>query len=280
MASQSSNSGNGKTKAAVGTSPAGKTLTDGVYVAGRNLAMGGLGSLGGHQFIVLIPSDPAKFTNVEPLGNGVQGIVIGAYNQSGRLQYAFNAPSDSDALEAYLTGTGNALGLEIAMVEISKAGKPVDGVITAVLDAAARYEAEEMKRPINYPPGPREQFSTGCLNSNSWAQSVIQNAVGTGVVQQDFPGIDTCKENQIDPSYFTMAAAPSAPVPLPTAIPAPVAAVVPTTRTYIVKNGDSLAKIAHHYYGDAQKWPDIYKANKAKIANPKLIRPGDKLTIP
>lgn len=52
------------------------------------------------------------------------------------------------------------------------------------------------------------------------------------------------------------------------------------TRTYTVVSGDSLSKIAKREYGDAQKWPRIYDANRDKISNPDLIHPGQVLTIP
>lgn len=50
--------------------------------------------------------------------------------------------------------------------------------------------------------------------------------------------------------------------------------------TYTVKSGDSLSKIAKHFYGDASKWHRIYDANKDKIKNPDLIHPGQEFTIP
>jgi len=54
-----------------------------------------------------------------------------------------------------------------------------------------------------------------------------------------------------------------------------------TPRTYTVKAGDSLSKIAKAVYGDAKKWKQIYEANKAVIGNnPDLIKPGQVLTIP
>ena len=51
-------------------------------------------------------------------------------------------------------------------------------------------------------------------------------------------------------------------------------------QTYIVKAGDSLSKIARHFYGDASKWKKIHAANADKIPNPDLIHPGLQLTIP
>jgi len=51
-------------------------------------------------------------------------------------------------------------------------------------------------------------------------------------------------------------------------------------KTYVVKSGDSLSKIAKEILGDAKRWPEIYEANKALIGdNPNLIHPGQKLII-
>ena len=52
-------------------------------------------------------------------------------------------------------------------------------------------------------------------------------------------------------------------------------------RTYVVKAGDSLSKIAKNLYGDAKRWPEIYEANKDLIGdNPNLIHPGQEYRIP
>lgn len=53
-----------------------------------------------------------------------------------------------------------------------------------------------------------------------------------------------------------------------------------TGTTYTVKAGDSLSKIAKHFYGDPGKWKKIHAANSDKIPNPDLIHPGLQLTIP
>jgi nucleoid-associated protein YgaU len=51
-------------------------------------------------------------------------------------------------------------------------------------------------------------------------------------------------------------------------------------KTYTVKKGDNLSKIAKQFYGDAGKWKKIHAANSDKIPNPDLIHPGLQLTIP
>jgi nucleoid-associated protein YgaU len=56
-------------------------------------------------------------------------------------------------------------------------------------------------------------------------------------------------------------------------------AVEPTV-FYTVKKGDSLSKIAKAHWGDANKWPKIFEANKEVIKNPDLIYPGQQLRIP
>ena len=52
------------------------------------------------------------------------------------------------------------------------------------------------------------------------------------------------------------------------------------TKIYEVKPGDSLSKIAKQEYGDANKWPQIFEANKDILKDPNKIYPGQKLKIP
>ncbi|MEJ2209222.1 MAG: LysM peptidoglycan-binding domain-containing protein [Anaerolineae bacterium] len=49
---------------------------------------------------------------------------------------------------------------------------------------------------------------------------------------------------------------------------------------YVVKSGDTLSKIAEEVYGDANRWREIFRANKDQIDNPSIIRPGWELVIP
>lgn len=47
-----------------------------------------------------------------------------------------------------------------------------------------------------------------------------------------------------------------------------------------VKSGESLSKIAKHYYGDPMKYTEIFDANRGVLDNPDLIHPGQVLVIP
>jgi nucleoid-associated protein YgaU len=66
----------------------------------------------------------------------------------------------------------------------------------------------------------------------------------------------------------------------PASGPAAPAAEAAGETIYVVKSGDTLSGIAKKVYGKAGRWPEIYEANRDRIENPKLIRPGWKLRIP
>jgi LysM repeat protein len=59
-----------------------------------------------------------------------------------------------------------------------------------------------------------------------------------------------------------------------------VAQAASTSRTYKVKAGDTLSKIAQHYYSESAAWPVIYYANRHAIKSVNEISVGQKLTIP
>ena len=49
---------------------------------------------------------------------------------------------------------------------------------------------------------------------------------------------------------------------------------------HTVESGESLSKIAKHYYGDPMKYTAIFNANRNILDNPDLIHPGQDLVIP
>lgn len=51
-------------------------------------------------------------------------------------------------------------------------------------------------------------------------------------------------------------------------------------KVYVVVAGDTLSKIAKHFYGDAAKYMKIFEANKDQLDDPDKIKVGQKLKIP
>ena len=82
----------------------------------------------------------------------------------------------------------------------------------------------------------------------------------------------------INPNYNDI----TADITVDTSIPAPAQAQAsnPMGQIYEVKPGDSLSKIAKQVYGDANRYMDIFNANKDKLSDPNKIQPGQKLAIP
>ena len=68
-------------------------------------------------------------------------------------------------------------------------------------------------------------------------------------------------------------AAPAAAKAAPAAAPA-------AQRTYTVKPGDTLSKIAKEHLGNANEYMKIFNANKDQLKDPDKIKPGQVLRIP
>ena len=111
-----------------------------------------------------------------------------------------------------------------------------------------------------------------------------------GILDKIFDRDDDEKKNRpADFSNVQSGASSTAPAPVtprsdastlnPSLADAP-AASTGGTRTYTVKAGDSLSKIAKREYGDASQWTRIYEANKGSIKDPDLIYPGQTFTLP
>lgn len=96
--------------------------------------------------------------------------------------------------------------------------------------------------------------------------------------------------NKPDFSNVQSGSASSAPAPAPKAdfsnvqagsdSTAPAAQPETAEQTYTVAKGDTLSKIAKHFYGNANRWNDIFQANRDQLSNPDLIKPGQVLKIP
>src|SRR6185312_3203398 len=95
----------------------------------------------------------------------------------------------------------------------------------------------------------------------------------------------------IDPQYGDLMAdininsslpqpAASAPAPAAAAATASASHTSSSGRTYTVKPGDTLSKIAQEFYGKAGAYNKIFEANRDKLKDPDHIRAGQELVIP
>ena len=61
---------------------------------------------------------------------------------------------------------------------------------------------------------------------------------------------------------------------------APPPGAAPAAKTYTVKAGDTLSKIAKDHLGSAGDYMKIFNANKDQLTDPDKIKPGQVLNIP
>jgi nucleoid-associated protein YgaU len=54
----------------------------------------------------------------------------------------------------------------------------------------------------------------------------------------------------------------------------------PQAQFHTVVRGDTLSKIALNFYGSANRYPEIFEANKPMLTHPDKIYPGQVLRIP
>ena len=59
-----------------------------------------------------------------------------------------------------------------------------------------------------------------------------------------------------------------------------VSSTADSDTNYEVRKGDTLSRIARHFYDDANAWRRIFDANRDQLADPDLIKPGQMLKIP
>jgi nucleoid-associated protein YgaU len=64
----------------------------------------------------------------------------------------------------------------------------------------------------------------------------------------------------------------------PTSRPAVDASQTP--RYHTVVEGDSLSRISLRYYGTANRWQEIYEANRDVLSRENVLRPGQRLQLP
>ena len=137
------------------------------------------------------------------------------------------------------------------------------------------------------PSGLKFGFGTGAITVSGTIDSEANRAKVVEVLE-GMNGISTVTDN------MSVTAPPAAaPEPTPEPAPTPEAAPAPEptpaeappeddagVKTYTVKSGDSLWKIAEEMYGNGSKYKTIFEANKDILDDPDKIFPGQVLKIP
>lgn len=118
----------------------------------------------------------------------------------------------------------------------------------------------------------RKQKEEAAAKKTTGTADAIQTALGKKTVTPTKP-VDNEQDDK------AIAAAKQGHSSTTQTAPAKAEPAMPTEHTVV--SGDNLSAIAKKYYGDENRWRDIYNANKATIGdNPSAIRVGMVLKLP
>jgi hypothetical protein len=167
-------------RTAKGLEGKGAKMAPGVYMGSR-IVRGA--PMGRHQFIVMIPENPAAVPKelLKDLGNGNYGVIAGAYNTytsdgTRYLKYVPNHSSDISAARSYFTGKGDIKWLpEIVPTKLTDS---IDSTIGNILTKGSNYAKNEAVSPMKYPPLLQNAAGYG-INSNTFAQNLLEGAGAT-----------------------------------------------------------------------------------------------------
>ncbi len=94
----------------------------------------------------------------------------------------------------------------------------------------------------------------------------------------DSPGPATAVSLQ--PTVVRPPLATTPPAPPTPAAPSPSPSPAAASRTFVVREGDSLSTIAALVYGDASEWRPIFEANRDQLPSQSQLQIGQTLRIP
>lgn len=117
-----------------------------------------------------------------------------------------------------------------------------------------------------------------CINLTVYISKFTGKYVGAGDFQYEIEFI-VAQEIKIYTTSELKTSTPQAPRPAPKK-ETKKTATESKTRTYTVKSGDCLWRIAQKFLGSGSRYTEIYNLNRDKISNPNLIYPGQVLRIP
>ena len=117
-----------------------------------------------------------------------------------------------------------------------------------------------------------------CINLTVYISKFTGKYVGAGDFQYEIEFI-VAQEIKIYTTSELKISTPQAPRPAPKK-ETKKTETESKTRTFPVKSGDCLWRIAQKFLGSGSRYTEIYNLNRDKISNPNLIYPGQVLRIP
>ena len=146
----------------------------------------------------------------------------------------------------------------VAIAELAPAGAGTS------LDGAGTAPPAEAFAPPSAPIAAGQGTSTAATGSGAAATGPATVSGGTGVTPTGTTGVATIvSPSGTEPATWTAPAAPAAPA---------------STRSYVIKSGDTLEGIARAELGDGQRWRTIVDLNPG--LDPKSLKIGRSITLP
>jgi nucleoid-associated protein YgaU len=201
-----------------------------------------------------------------------------ANGHPGQLQAPDLPGSGSDGFEQLAHGTTRDTARERTPARLDL---PAPGVLPSTQQiplkpAAARNEARE--------DGSDEQpgFRLYTVVEGDTLWSIARRSAGHGDIKRMLARIE-----QSNPGLDAGNLSIGRTIKLPAPVTSRVRMLTPAERVeeagglvYIVVEGDTLGAIAARELGSGGRWVEIYQLNKATLADPEQIRPGQKLLLP
>ena len=158
----------------------------------------------------------------------------------------------------------------------ASASKSADSVNAENAALAARLAAGESRVAAAQAEATRATETLNALQRSSAQAS--NDLAATRALAQQLQGSNTVLASENYQLKTMLARSVGTPASVTTA---PVAASpVLAARTHVIASGDSLSRISQRYYGNANRWPDIYNVNRDKIGADGVLRVGAELRIP
>lgn len=138
--------------------------------------------------------------------------------------------------------------------------------------AQAEQNAEALRTQLHaIASQPREEPTTSLASARESSAAGARAIESTLQISQADSGPVTAATLSVSPEKLRAAAATEKAAPPPAA---------KSGRTYVVREGDTLEKIAKQFYGRPERWSILYTANNALLSGGRPLKAGMEIEIP